>query len=292
MQETEGDVHNVQQGIEDAQPAAQSKKPRAYMTKVHRREMAEMLLKEMTSRLDKQQLAGICDECGKQFVELHPTVSPAKARRYVKSVLKRLNVTGSLEDAPRSGRPRQISEGETEEACKLFLAGLEPEPNFIGFTSIKHALRECSELQRIKLKCNLTTRGLWKAMKKHRLKSAKCPFKRIVLTFKGRLEEANRAERLKVAEEWLKCGRQDLLRFVFLDEKTEYFKVQGSYCCYAPDHLDSDTRESPVPLKKGAKVKWLAAVCGLVGPVFFALTTGTKGLHSHYQVCTFIPLWA
>ena len=276
---------------EGAPPAAQSKKPRPYLKRIYRPEMVQLVLKEMTCRLGKKELAAIFAACGQQFAGHHPDTSASNATRFAQVTLERLENTGSFEDAERSGRPPTISEDESREACELFLAGIQTEPYFIGYTSLKHALIGCDKLLAIKVKHNLTLKGLWKAMKTQRRKDELPPFKKIVLTFKSPLEEVDHEERLKVAEDWLKRGCQALLRFVFIDEKTEYVKVQGSYSCYAPDGEESSTRESPVPLQKGAKVKWLAAVSGLTGPVFFGLTTGTKGYLSHYQVGFFVPVW-
>ena len=75
-------------------------------------------------------------------------------------------------------------------------------------------------------------------------------------------------------------------RTVWLDEKAEYLKVVCTYKCYAPDTAESVQREATEPLRKARRVRYTAAVCALIGPVYLKFTTGTEGIDRGYKVCT------
>ena len=63
----------------------------------------------------------------------------------------------------------------------------------------------------------------------------------------------------------------------------------SSYECYADDDDSSYTVESHNALGKSAKIKYIACVNAIMGPVCFAIITGTTGYDSGYTVRTSLP---
>jgi hypothetical protein len=214
---------------------------------------------------------------------------PGELRRPVnafRDLYHRVEKTGSLHDLPRSGRPSSVSDREVELCVAAFKRGLgNPQTNeWIGFTSIEHAAICCPTIIQTLEATGVTIRTLWNNMNRTQLKLHGKPFKKIVIGIKPKLTAKVRAQRLERAKEWASWDIDKLKRLVFIDEKQEYYRI-SHYECYADDDAESRTVESSTTLGEAAKkIKYIAAVNAVMGPVYFSMISGTSDYDTEFMV--------
>lgn len=189
--------------------------------------------------------------------------------RNIKAIVTKFNTTGSVKDAPRSGRPLSAT---TDAKGDELLQSLERSPQ-------KSTRRLSSELE-------ICQRSVVNLMKKKGLK----PYRPHLL---HALHDGDEDRRLEYAENFLDMVRQDetiLDRIYWSDEAT--FKLNGHInrhnCIYWASENPHITIQKEVNLP-GVTVWAALASQGLIGPFFFE---GTVNGHNYLNMLRtqFFPL--
>ena len=208
-------------------------------------------------------------------------------RYLAQDTMTRLREKGDLSNKGGAGAAFKLPENQARRAMDILLngngkAGIE----FIGYTSLAHALEESAELRKIQEDSGVHVKTLWRRIKCIYRKVYGKDLKRISIHFRPKLTKDVKKERLRKAKKWKKWSRDDFYRIVWIDEKQEYLKGYGTYRCYAPAGMKSFQCASNSPLGKSPKLKYEAAVCAWAGPLYFKAITGTTGLALGYRVRT------
>jgi hypothetical protein len=201
----------------------------------------------------------------------------------------RVAQTGSIEDRPRSGRPPKLTPDQVKRcivALKKGVGNRRTPGTWYGFTSFEHAARESPVFMDVLNKSGAGLNALEKAMKKMNRK----PFRKIKIHIKYSLGNDNMRLRLAAAKVWSTWQLRELEDVIWIDEKKEYVGV-SSYSCYAPDDMDSYKVEGHSVLGHLTKISYIAAVSARLGPVYFAVISGTTDWDSGFTVRTRIPLF-
>lgn len=188
-----------------------------------------------------------------------------------------------------TGRPASISEEMVEQCVQLFKQGVNPGTDqWYGYSSIEHALMENTQMHTILRNSGVTLDTLWRRMKatQHRLHGK--GFNKITIHVRPQLSEEVKEERLKKAEEWSCYTLEELSRVFWIDEK-QLFVQNGQYKCYAMEGMKSKIVESSQGLSKGKKLKYIACVNAVLGPVYIAFLSGTSDFTSGFKVRTPVP---
>lgn len=221
---------------------------------------------------------------------------PAAPANLIRRTVEKFERTGSVHDAPRSGRPPALTAAKALAAAELFKAGYEvyrtyrrgapPITERRYYTSIEDALRREPRLERIRAKANVSARVLLRAMR-----GADPQLIRRRLDIKGPLSQAQRQERQRKAAEWLEAykrgGAEWLRRLVFLDEATIYLadakEHKLSVWC---DAYDDNATGVGIFGNLGAfdlvKLRFYVAVSPVCGPLMLYPTTGSTHLRRRY----------
>ena len=206
-----------------------------------------------------------------------------------KRLVKKLLQGGSYEDCPRTGRPPNITEDQVRHCVSSFKKGVNTgRKDWYGFTGIEHAAVECPEIKAVLDETKVTVDTLWGRMKDLQLKEHGHGFRKITIRVKPKLSAEVKEERQKKAEEWSRMSLKDLMCVFWIDEKQEYM-LDKSYTCYAGDDAASFSVESNTPLGKAKKLKYIACVNAVLGPVYVALISGTSAFDSGFAVRTHVP---
>lgn len=254
--------------------------------------MAAAITRAATVKLNKQAENTLLANARETFKqEATEDISGLDLHYLATDVLRRLKADGILKNRSGAGAAKKLSDEDAERACELLIRGNGKEGvEFEGWSSLAHALAECEELRRIKEDSGVSTKTLRARIKKAHKAKYKRNLRKITIRYKPKLTDEVKAERLAAAMKWRLWSLEKLWKIVWIDEKTEWLRASGSYRCYAPPGTASFARESSMPLGKAQKLKYEAAVCGWLGPLYFKAITGTTGLQQGYRVRT-IPPW-
>ena len=207
-------------------------------------------------------------------------VGPSNPGRYCKAQWERLRLHGSLEDAPRSGRPRKVPKRLASRIGSGILreGGADEEPlyyeNVQDFLDQKPQLNE--EVQ--ELRCH--PRTLERAV------HAEMPdlVTRKVKVNKKLSSEQKRA-RKKFAAWMRRLTKAELQAMVFVDESSFDLKREGSRAALVKKGRKLRPRTSEHAVKRSKwRIHYLGAVMHGVGHVGFFPVTGTEGLGKLYMV--------
>jgi hypothetical protein len=178
-----------------------------------------------------------------------------------------------------------------EECIKLFKQGVRSEDgSWYGYTSIEHAMTECQGIREIVCESDVALETLWKRMKATQVRLHGRSFKQITIHVRPPLSDEVKADRLRIAAEWAEYQLDDLERFFWIDEKQLYVH-NSCYKCYAGDDAMSFIVESHQVLGKKKKLKYIACVNAIVGPVYMGFLSGTSDYDSGFKVRrTVVPL--
>lgn len=209
----------------------------------------------------------------------------------MKTTLDRLLDRGDTADLPKSGRPVRVPERKIEAFLEKFLAGNgKPQgQGFRGWKSLRHAFRKSVPLRRMKREMKISFGQLWLRLKRLYKQKYGGPINRITLTWKPKLDDDVKEERLAAAIAWLAQDAKDgwLDYVIWLDEKSEWLTTKGVSHCYAPPGMKSHFVESERGLnKQKEKVKYLAATGALMGALWFGFVAGTTGIKPRHKVRT------
>jgi hypothetical protein len=223
------------------------------------------------------------------FEEANEGHDIAKLKPAFKRLIDKLRTDGSYMDRARTGRPPRITDAQVRRCVHYFKRGVGTErEKWWGFTSIEHAAFECPEIAAVLAETKVSVDTLWGRMKDLQMKEHGHGFRRITIRTKPALSPEVKQERREKAAEWAQMSLEDLMCVFWIDEKQEYVRDKA-YKCYAPDDATSYTLESTAPLGKCNKLKYIACVNAVLGPVYIALISGTSEFDSSFTVRTCIP---
>lgn len=213
--------------------------------------------------------------------------NPTTLRKNFQSLIGRLMLTGSPDDAPRSGRRPKVDTPRIAECVMAFKAGV-GDPNnpdlWYGFTSISDAAQLSVNIARVMKETGIGLRQLWRRMNAYQLATCGRKFRKITIRVRYQLSLEVKAERLMKARIWARWTLAELFSIFWLDEKQEVMK-NIKYRCYAPDDLDSYAVETTTTLSGNyKKLKYVAVVNAWLGPVYFRLISGTTDLNNRFKV--------
>ena len=153
------------------------------------------------------------------FEELHPGAVD-RPDKFVGKWGDRFNEKGTVQDAPRSGRPPKVTPDDAQRAAELFKAGRQPEQRgkpgspLDKWRSVKQACDECAELQEIRVRSGeCKHRTLLAAMKRvDRHLGVR------TVRFKPKISAINRSKRLAQSKWNLRKWREDrgFFRYCFV----------------------------------------------------------------------------
>lgn len=289
------------------QDAARPK--RAYMNYTrHRGAMMNAILTALLALLTPAMLCQLLRNAAQNFQAANPGADVAYPMYLARDVWQRMSLRGDLLDAPRSGRPRQLSDDHVDKLIAAFKQGFTKynehtkKDEFWGYTSIAHAVTMEGEFKRLyaategkgKNGKTMNMKHIWSRMQQRHVETHGRAMRRIIITVKPHMTAETKRQRLAVAREWRTWGRNKLLNVVWIDEKQEYIKLGGKYACYAPDGVVSFQREYSDYIAKASRVKWIAATSARLGCPYFDLITGTTDMETGYKVRTrtCVPAWA
>lgn len=254
----------------------------------HRPLMAKALFTTALASLNKKQSSDFKAKTKEAFAQsFEGDISELDVEHLYVSTLQRMQRDGELGNRKARGAEKRASDAVVQRALDLFLRGNgEPEPKWLGFTSLKHALASSEKLAKIHEQSGVTEYTLWGRMKQRYQEEHGKELKKLCITFKPKLSAEVKQARLDAAKAWKKLKLENV---VFLDEKQEYLREGGTYRCYGPPEKKSFQRETDQALGKASKLKYLAAVSGFAGPLYLKAVTGTTNLKKGYKVRT-VPL--
>lgn len=214
-----------------------------------------------------------------------------RPRRMLENLYARVKETGTWADRPRSGRPQQLTEDQVSLCIVVFKRGVgnRRDQNWYGYTSIEHAALLSPLIQRVLDASGVSVDTLWTRMCAAQMREHGKPFRKINIKVRPALRDDVKAERLEIARLWCRWELDDFKDIFWIDEKTEYVK-NISYACYADDGEDSYMVESHSSLGTCKKLKYIACVNAVLGPVYFKLISGTSDFDSGFAVRTYVPL--
>lgn len=224
------------------------------------------------------------------FKQQRPDVVDIDYRYLAKDVYNRMLNKDNLEDEKRSGRPQVLTDDVVDEAIDELTGGYyvkDPatgEMKWMGYTSLAHAKYKSDKMRRIIARANVKEDTLRRRMDERHIEKHGVPMNKISITFKVRLSDEVKQERLACAHEWSKRGVNWLKKVVWIDEKQEYLKAGCTVRVFAPVKWKSFQREDTQELEKAEKFKYEAAVSAFCGPIYFNAITGTTGLPLQYKV--------
>lgn len=220
--------------------------------------------------------------------EVHGIKRP---RRMLQNLYKRVVETGNWVDRPRSGRPEKLTEDQVRLCVIAFKQGVgnKRHEDWCGYTSIEHAAAVCTIIQRVLRDSRVTVDTMWERMCVTQLRDYGKKFTKINIIVKPALRDEIKKERLSVAREWCAWSADDFDDIFWIDEKTEYHKCTR-YECYAGDDDVSYAVESHSTLGKAKKLKYIACVNAVLGPVYFKLISGASDYDSGFKVRTCVPM--
>jgi hypothetical protein len=226
---------------------------------------------------------------GKLFVGEHSPDAVKDAERFAKNLCEKMLNHGVIEDLPRSGRPRVLSDQHVDTCTKLFKQGVtRKDGTWYGFTSLQHAVTECAGIRRIWEESNVTIDQLWNRMKEMQYEVHKTGFNKITIHVRPKFAADVKEERLQKATEWATLTLDQLACYFWIDEKTLYVH-NHTYRCYAPDDQKPCIMEAPLGPSKARRLKYIACVNALIGPVYIAFLSGTSDFDSGFKVRTVVP---
>jgi hypothetical protein len=218
------------------------------------------------------------------FTKENPQHGIKRLDEFFKNLIEKLIERGNVADRARAGPPLKLDEGKVEECIKLFKQGAVTEDgSWYGYTSIEHAVTECQGIREIVSKSGVALETLWRRMKATQVRLHGRSFNKITIHVRPPLTDEVKAERLRIAAEWAEYQQDDLERFFWIDEKQLYVH-NTCYKCYADDDARSRIVESHQVLGKKKKLKYIACVNAIVGPVYMGFLSGTSDYESGFKV--------
>jgi hypothetical protein len=220
----------------------------------------------------------------------------SQARRVVKDAVKRLTADQGLQNKPHPGRPRLVSDDAAYECVRAFERGVGTfdydirNGHWYGFTSIDDAAENCPLIRATLARFNCIPETLWSAMTASKMRHGET-WNKISIQVKPALSQETKDKRVEVAKQWDECSTDDIVTWVFLDEKKAVMK-SFVHRCYAPPGRRSFQVEAHESLSEmfRTKVCYIGAVCAACGgAVYFEATSGTTGLYTGYRVRTSVP---
>ena len=213
---------------------------------------------------------------------------------YLKRYWHNFQESGSVCDAPRAGRPRNISKADALRAASLVKQGKwytqrvgRQDITYIRYyTSIAHAVRECGELADICHRNSVSPEQLLAAM--HHFDPT---LVRRKIFLKHTFTPTELEQRMTYAQDMLtqmKANPDVLQNTIYIDEASIVIsdKTKSDVHVWCEAHDLNFTDVCPIPLHKGEKivVRWICAVtahpafANKGGLVYFEFTTGTTGI--------------
>lgn len=225
---------------------------------------------------------------------------PRQPEEFVKRHGTKWHTTGSVADAPRSGRPLKLGKKEAAKAAKVFAAGYTsatlrvkgeaPVKEHHGFAGIKDALRRSVRLRSIKANAGVCDKAMFR-----RIKLANPKIKRHPRDVKTAKSEGDRLKRVTSSRLWLRRWRLNKRRWVnnlvCFDEgciQVEAGRKRRRYEFYdgSCERWRYTLSHPKMRVKGGIKLWFYLAVNAVKGPLCLYPTTGTTNLKRRYTgVC-------
>jgi hypothetical protein len=257
----------------------------------YREAALSIMLHTLTPRIKKARNAAF-----RKMVEAFNKRVPGHSVRCPLALFKNLHAkvieTGKTCDRPRSGRPSTLNNAQVKKCVAVFKRGVGKlgSKDWYGYSSIDHAAGTNPTIIGVLEKSKVSVNTLWRRMKIYQREQFGAGFKRICIRTKPALAVDVKLERLEFAKKYVNEPLEFWASVFWLDEKQEIIGFPR-YHCYARDGQDSFTVEAEKPLgKRCPKLRYIACVNALLGPVFFKLLSGTTDYDSGYTVRTCVPL--
>jgi hypothetical protein len=209
---------------------------------------------------------------------------PARAR---KRWSDRMEKTGGVQDAPRSGRPSRVPYKVIMQLVVLLFLGWTARADdnvkvWRGFTGIDDMMKRSAKARRLLAPCGpLKHASVWKRMKQliPKLSSKKKP-----VDHKQTLDARTKQLRKACALELLRLSRDQLDGIIFLDAK-KLWVAPGTHKVYMLEKglAVEDARLPQGKANSGTSLHYYAAVNALMGVVLFQWVTGTSELQKGYR---------
>lgn len=209
---------------------------------------------------------------------------PARARKRWSA---RMEKTGGVQDAPRSGRPSPVSNKIIMQLAVLLFLGWTARVDdnvkvWRGFTGIEDLMQRSAKARRLLAPCGpLKYASVWKRMKRLIPKLSK---KKKPIDHKQTLEPSTKHLRKACALKLLQLSRDQLDGIIFLDAK-KLWVAPGSHKVYMLEKglAVEDARLPQGKPNSGISLHYYAAVNALMGVVLFQWVTGTSELQKGYR---------
>jgi hypothetical protein len=203
--------------------------------------------------------------------------------QYVQRVVDRFEKTGDVKDSERTGRPPSIPPSLVKECADILRKGYEYNGQQCWYVSVDEAAQTSPHMARLIGEARCTPRDMWKAVQRS---TPDLIFKK--LEVKMPLEPEVKAARQEAAAKGLQLTEGDLMRMVFIDEKTIYAHPCTSVTVICPVGTELTIAEDRRLLKGGKRnfvvVKGIFAVNAVIGPVLWRPLSGTDGYNTPYKV--------
>lgn len=207
--------------------------------------------------------------------------SISDVNHYIHSVHRRFVKHKTVFDAPRSGRPRKISDQVARMCRTLLLQGELVDNVRVPFSSMKDAVKRSPEIAMLKAQCNCTNKQMWKAVRDidplmRKAKRQNKPF------LKPEVKEA----RVEAAERGLNLSEDEVKDVVFIDEVTVTILPEEftTVICRKGDVILPAEDARLLRTKKPIRVSGIFAVNARLGAVYWAPLSGTTGLKTQFTV--------
>lgn len=219
-----------------------------------------------------------------QLLTANNAVGPStKWPRFLSLTWKRFCETGDVNDAPRSGRPADIELPHVEEAANILEKGYIHNGRQCWYVNVEEAAKFCPAMAEVLRKADCTPKKMWKAVQRHRPNLVKK-----TIHVRPPFSQQLRFERLLAAEKCLYLTEEELMRIVFIDEKTLYVRPRKAVECICPKDtvlpICEDFRLVNKGKKAAIKIKCIFAVSPTIGAVLWRPLSGSDGYTTRYKV--------
>lgn len=212
-----------------------------------------------------------------------------RKQQFVERVADKFEKTGDMKDASRSGRPPSIPPSLVKECADILREGYEYNGLQCWYVSVEEAARVSPRMARLIGKAQCSPKDMWKAVQRS---TPDLILKK--LEVKMPLEPDVKAARQEAAAKGMQLTEEDLMRMVFIDEKTIYARPCTSVKVICPRGTELTIGEDWRLLKGGKRsvvvVKGIFAVNAVIGPVLWRPLSGTDGYDTPYKVRCRAPL--
>lgn len=206
--------------------------------------------------------------------------APARAGEFCRRCYLRDKYFGSVEDRPRTGRPRKVP----DELAKRIAAKLVGDKDSAGNTILHSSLRSCLDGDE-EQKAQVHELGIHRTTLSRSLRRVEPNLVRRKVRIRRQLNEQQKKQRWQAAKKLKRLSKYELRATVFLDEATLELSADGGRTVYWHRGVDLPIATSKHIKRKAAfRVHYISGVLHGVGSVGIYKLTGTTGHPKKYKV--------